>query len=838
MPGSHSRCRSYRAIAFALTLVTLACSEIVDFDRSKIPHPRPREDAGVDAGATRATDSGVPEAGSSPPDAAQDGTTAVHDAGGEAGKEAGRADAAEPACDLKTHAGCGSDELCCPGAGGATCRKTSLAECEGCGIACPSSGSTACAERRCECAPGSGVACSEKSGAPFCVGATPAPHCAECRDATDCAARTDGKHECVNGACAECDPASNAGCAGQKPICNGATLACEACSAEPGACGGTLVCTPGGACGGCASSVKDCTVPTAPICDPKTTECRGCSGDAECQTALGEAYCIGGQRCSPCRPTTEAGCTDPTKPDCRANAAGDFACQPCTTNAHCANLGANAVCDTSSGRCVACVADTDCGDPTKPLCVNQKCVACDAGGLSAAAADARCAAKPGGAAACATTGSKKGECAACDPADGSGCAETELCCESSGTPACEATAPARECTACNVPCDGLRANTCTNRGCRCGTGTSCDPLGGAPFCVGAPGACVECRTDDDCTDPTAPLCEGNACVACDGAGVSGADARCARKLGGSGACATSLAPRGQCASCDPTDHGGCAPGQLCCATSSVFSCQPSDPAIQCTACGVPCDANVANACTADHQCACGTTAACSGTGTTRFCLGSPGTCAECRTDAECTSAAAPLCEGGQCVACNAAGVSSPNTRCAAKGGPSTCATSGQKQGQCAACDPATEAGCTDPVSNQCDPATATCVDCVDDGGCSGTNDKCDVATEKCVDCNATGGCTVPTAPICDAETCRACQSDAECATASGGASPLCAASGSCAADAPCTAPADCTDGRHGQCVDVDPDPSVVTLRCRACDPATNAGCAPTETCSALFVCGP
>jgi hypothetical protein len=173
--------------------------------------------------------------------------------------------------------------------------------------------------------------------------------------------------------------------------------------------------------------------------------------------------------------------------------------------------------------------------------------------------------------------------------------------------------------------------------------------------------------------------------------------------------------------------------------------------------------------------------------------------------------AAPLCEGNLCVPCNMA--ASANTRCVAKGAVA-CAASGARQGYCSDCDPSTDFGCSSSaVQNQCDPATATCVDCVGTAGC-------DISSTK---------------PVCVSTSCHGCASDAECSALGGSPGPLCGGNGACGADDACTIDGDCTDGVHGQCVDVGSG----TLRCRICDPSNDDGCPPAQpTCSAQFVCGP
>jgi len=638
------------ALVIGPGVVAFACSFIADFDASKLPREGSRgvpDGSAATAGSGGASASGARTGTMSGGAAAGEGGVSASAGAGAADASLGRGgsgaeneggnggdDGTPPACDVSTNAGCAADELCCPVGQGVTCRKTSPDECENCGVACPTGVTAACTARTCECGPGSGRVCTGRDAERFCAG-SPAS-CVACRDATDCAGRSDGKTRCVAGQCAECDAAqASAGCSGNKPVCDATTHSCRACVRSPDDCPKPLVCTTTGACGHCGGAV-DCKTPTSPICDVGTTQCRPCASNAECAAGPKLPYCIS-QTCSSCNPTTEVGCTDATKPDCRGDASGGFSCQACTNNAHCANRPGT-VCDAATGRCVACSSDNDCANPKTPLCVNNVCVACDTTSTIALLTDLRCVLKAGGQPACIRSGTQKGQCGACDPGDSRGCNGNQLCCESGGVAACIGTSTT-QCAACSGACDPLLASTCSNRTCRCGSSAPCAGSGAQRFCVAS--GCVECRNDSDCTDATL---------------------------------------------------------------------------------------------------------------------------------------------------------------------------------------------------NQCNPATAACVDCIDNGGCSGTLDRCDVVAHKCVDCDATGGCAgVPQTPICVASACTACKTDAQCAALVGSPGPLCSASGACVADATCTRNADCVDGIHLVCAGLHADGGG-TGRCRVCDPLTSAGCTGTQKCSADFVC--
>jgi hypothetical protein len=295
------------------------------------------------------------------------------------------------------------------------------------------------------------------------------------------------------------------------------------------------------------------------------------------------------------------------------------------------------------------------------------------------------------------------------------------------------------------------------------------------ICTGTPGSCVACTSDAQCSGAT-PLCNAvsGTCTACDALGISDPNARCATDTPSAPVCGAS----GRCEVCDTADHDGCGPDQLCCGATPA--CVNTSTA-QCTACtGGACSATAANNCD-DRECGCGTGGVCSGP--TAICAGSPGACVACATDAECPTDAAPLCEGGVCVACDNA--TNSDTRCGTKAAGTVCASSGTLDGQCATCDPTDDGGCT---GQQCRPSDHTCVACIDNATtpCAG-NLAC--LGNACVACTGDADCTGhPTGGQCvTGGTCRACDPLAlgQCS----GTTPICSATTfSCTA---CTADADC-----------------------------------------------
>ncbi len=337
-------------------------------------------------------------------------------------------------------------------------------------------------------------------------------------------------------------------------------------------------------------------------------------------------------------------CTDPTKAFCVAGVC--VGCQGAGATA----CGAQA-CDTVSGKCVECVADTGCTkDPAKGFCVLNACTACSTTGATG------CALRSDGRTACAPSGASAGQCVECiadagctkDPAKAFCVANACTGCGTSGATGCAARTDGR--TAC-AP-SGASAGQCVE--CLADTGCTKDPTKGfcvanactgcntpgATGCTGrtdgklvcapsgtAAGQCVECAGDSQCTSNVAKgFCVANACTGCNTPGATG----CAARTDGKAVCAAAGTLAGQCVAC--ASSGDCKV-----ATSPI-----------CTA------VNVCVACTADSQCV-------AKLGTT----GNPGVCmsnidGHCATDAEtiyvhnvtgCTNsttsgtAAVPFCDG-------------------------------------------------------------------------------------------------------------------------------------------------------------------------------------------------
>lgn len=198
-------------------------------------------------------------------------------------------------------------------------------------------------------------------------------------------------------------------------------------------------------------------------------------------------------------------------------------CARCTGLNDCATNASGHLCDTSTGRCVACLGDGQCTDPSAPICAAGKCTACQyatlPGGCCVAADCTSGGPNTVGVCGKTTANTCAYECDSQSKSCGTGppCIAKDKCCTNSecnsgasgtvGT--CDASTHqcAYSCdTSTHKGCRGaciLKANCCEDVDCEpgyaCGTGGSCAPL---PGCTGTP--LLGCA----CTSPGALACNG------------------------------------------------------------------------------------------------------------------------------------------------------------------------------------------------------------------------------------------------------------------------------------------------------------------------------------------
>ncbi len=616
-PSTSLAVRLASCFAACLTIVTVSgCSQVVDFDRSKIADDK-------DGASPR--DSGMGGMDSGSKDAGSKDSGIKVDAGDDAG---------EDACDPATHEGCEDSQLCCADADGVLgCVPTSVAQCEGCGMACDANVANDCTERTCGCGGISKVECS--GATPKCDAAQ--DKCVECVSSEDCSANATNKFCFARGAtadakdntCVACDPATNAGCAGTTPICN-ASATCEACTASPNNCDGTLVCLSAGpSAGACqCSASSDCTTPTTPICDGMSKLCVGCTTNAQCnakkagdvcETATGDCVdCLQNTDCAATEYCSSKVCTVKKTPGVSCGAAAECASGFCVDGVCCNNACAGTcnACTTAkkgSGANGACGAIAATADPDNE-CAGA--LSCNGSGACEKVAGAGC--------------SGAAECASGFCADG-------VCCDSACGGVCNACTAAKKGSGANGACGAITASTDPDNECTagiCNGAGACAQCVANPDCAAVPGkalcdtttnSCVACRNSEDCTTtPGTPICNASkVCAACasnaECLALSVADDFCV--TGGAGSTV------GSCAACNPANDNGCTvvPNTQCRAGATP-TCVECDATGGCSAGSTKPSCEIAS-----HTCVCTGQADCSGN---LACVAKE--CKACTIDADCT----------------------------------------------------------------------------------------------------------------------------------------------------------------------------------------------------------
>lgn len=314
-----------------------------------------------------------------------------------------------------------------------------------------------------------GTSLSECTGCGVACAEDIANTCADrkcgCGAGAPCAGDTpfcDGK----SGACVACDPTSNAGCSGTTPVCTPEGQ-CVGCAAGANSCPQGQICLPTGACE-CKNS-EDCAVPSAPVCDEAIKQCRGCSRADECQGA------------SPACDTSSGRCVE------------------CVTNTECGSRAGTPFCDPGTNRCVSCLTSGDCTSAQTPICSDSRvCVECNVVGVGPAA----CAAKaPGTVCVRGGLAALPGSCGACDPVSQEGCSGRLNRCLAGEVPMCVDCLGQADCA------DGL---ACLLSECQaCSTDVDCagHPLGGQCVSTTSGRQCRLCDpvANEGCTVPT-PTC--------------------------------------------------------------------------------------------------------------------------------------------------------------------------------------------------------------------------------------------------------------------------------------------------------------------------------------------
>ena len=258
-----------------------------------------------------------------------------------------------------------------------------------------------------------------------------------------------------------------------------------------------------------------CTDTGKPFCTSQH-DCVACLSDADCGSNL---HCSTSGVCVTC--VDDANCGPGEY--CRNNQ-----CTPCDTDDDCKNAGTGKVCDTSDPGhhlCLQCAQDGDC--PPLHKCMAGACIGTCTQDSDCPSTMPTCVVQDGQGLCTACT--QDGDCATWTPS----------------TPHC-ARGLCVECVAnsqCPVnPGDPAQANL------RMCAGSICVQCGGAtpaeadqycvanypatPYCAGVvtqggpTQLCVQCRSDNHCTDPAAPHCLNGQCVGCVSDGDCGEGQHC------------------------------------------------------------------------------------------------------------------------------------------------------------------------------------------------------------------------------------------------------------------------------------------------------------------------
>jgi formylglycine-generating enzyme required for sulfatase activity len=455
-------------------------------------------------------------------------------------------------------------------------------------------------------------------------------------------------------------------------------------------------------------------------------------------------------------------------------------CARCTAASDCAGNALGGMCDTSTGRCASCLADTDCKDATKPLCGQGKCTSCTyATSPSGCCADNDC--TTGGASMVGKCNTAAHTCSyTCDTnhkscTAGGPCIPTANCCTS---PECTGggTGTVGTCGAsntCSYACDATH-KSCTPGGpciptASCCASTECS--GGAANTVGTCGATNTCSYACDATHKSCTT--GGPCIPIGGCCTS---AECTG--GTTGTMGTCGATNTCSYACDATHRsctagGPCIPNANCCGdgdcTGNVANECQYKGCLADTTCGVKNKPNTSS-------CSSGT-GMCDGNGACIVCSAGQYKCAgsvlqKCNTTRtgfdqvfDCVTANMCNPSGPSCYSCSAGEYKCTGSllqKCnTARTGfdqvfdcvtANLCNPSGPS---CYSCS-AGEYKCTGSLLQQCN-ATRT-------GFTPGTNcgnaNLCNPSGPSCYNC-------VPSAPFCDSidpHTARTCSSDGQTST--------------------------------------------------------------------------
>ena len=398
-------------------------------------------------------------------------------------------------------------------------------------------------------------------------------------------------------------------------------------------------------------------------CDIKTRRCT-CSGHSDCAKNLRGPICDAVKKICTCK--TSAQCNGPF-PLCGGSGDAKTCVRPCVADTHCQDPGAPR-CQTSTGRCVACLADNHCaGHPDGAHCDGHNACVC--------ALDKHCQLPSAWGSQCVEIGQHK-RC---------GCVTHSDCPINQHGPVCDVDIQRCTCTSddlctispytrCAVPHAGASYRQCRAP---CKGDKDCEALPGLPRCVS--GSCTQCTVSKDCpaarphcdtklhrcgqclTDShcsqDAPYCDPvqGRCSQCKSHGDCSSSLAGGTCIGGSCGCTSDKDCKGPLAwgsTCHPVlrrcscanDVGckGVSSGPLCDHTLHKCICKSS---AQCKAPHIKCALPYLTAAYSHCQKPCKTDVDCAGKIGLSRCNPMTGTCLPCLTDTDCAARPfAKICE--------------------------------------------------------------------------------------------------------------------------------------------------------------------------------------------------
>ncbi len=348
--------------------------------------------------------------------------------------------------------------------------------------------------------------CTE-DGAPYCN----AGSCAQCSKPEHCAGNLSG-NACVDGSCS-CAADTDCGTTSWGPTC----------VTKKGILGEYKQC-------GCNVDT-DCgtTNQNGPTCYTKFKKC-SCGADADC-TVTGLDKCnfpYGGATYQHCQKAcaSNADCADIRDLNTCDTTTGK--CVACVADTDCS--GATPFCSQALGSCVACKADTDCATPAAPFCGPVgTCVECKAdtdctgsfnGGKCTTDGSCGCVADTD----CTGTNAWGTKCISVGSAKRCGCSADQECSGNANGPTCDKSYDACTCgsdtdckvggqTKCGMAFAGVPFKSCQKP---CTADTDCVAKEGLALCDASTSLCIACKASTDCTyNAFQTTCDtSNSCVEC------------------------------------------------------------------------------------------------------------------------------------------------------------------------------------------------------------------------------------------------------------------------------------------------------------------------------------